>query len=146
MAIPTNLGSGGPTLQSIQDGNVHDYQGVVAVPSLSHLASATSLLVPLDVVVDHGASGDLTLVAAQGAGKIIHVLTGVIVAGGDVSIAFWSNAAGTKIAGPYPLTANSGFSLPFAPIGHFRTQGNQALVLNLSASQPVGGHLVCVVE
>ena len=146
MTIPTNPGTGGPDLQSVVDGSSEHYQSVIAAASLKYVATPSGLLSPTDIVVNLSASGDGTLLAAQGAGKIIHVLSGVIMAGGAVNITFFSNAAGTSLTGAFPLVANVGFALPFCPVGHFRTLDNQALVLNLSASEQVSGHLVCAVE
>ena len=146
MTIPTNPGTGGPDLQSAVDGSSEHYQGVVTVPSLSYLSAPGVLISPTDVIVNASTSGDSVLLAAQGAGTVIHVISGLLISAGDVTVQFWSNAAGTALSGPLPLTANSGFNMPFCPVGHFRALDNQALVINLSASESVGGWLTCIVE
>ena len=145
MTIPTNPGTGGPDLQSAVDGTSEHYQGVGAIPRVGLLSIDSAIVVPTYLSVDVSAAGDNVLLAAQGGANRIYVLAGVLVASGDVSVQLYSNSAGTALTGPMLLAASTGFILPACSIGNVRTLGDQALVLNLSASVQVGGWLVCAI-
>lgn len=84
-------------------------------------------------------AGDATIVPAV-AGKRIKVVGYVLVAGGSVSVTWKSNA--TPLSGPLSLAANGGVSAHAAPPGFvLRTNRGEGLVLNLSGSVQVGGHI-----
>ena len=57
---------------------------------------------------------------------------------------FQSHVTPTDISGLAYEIANTGFTLPFCPVGWFQTIAGEALDLNLSAAKAVGGALVYV--
>lgn len=95
-------------------------------------------------VIAASSSGDNTLVAAAGAGVKIRVLAVAVVAAGDVDARFESGASGTALTGVMDLTTNSGFVLPFNPMGWFETADNTLLNLELSGATSVAGCLTYV--
>lgn len=97
------------------------------------------------LVIDHASSGDNTLVAAQGAGKKIRVLSYVLVSAGTVTARFESGAGGTALTGQMTTAVNSVISSGFNPYGHFETAANALLNLELSGAVSVDGHLTYVV-
>ena len=103
--------------------------GGVQVASPHYLAISVSTL------------GDNSLVAADPSNKI-RVLSYVITASGSVN-GKWRSGT-TDISGLLYMTADTGASVAFSPVGHFETAKNQALQLNLSAGTAVGGHLVYI--
>lgn len=103
----------------------------------------TTALTPKFAVIDAASSGDNTLVAAVAAKKI-RVLSLFLVAAGDVLARFESGAAGTALTGQMDLTANSGFTLPFNPVGWFETGSNTLLNLELDGAVSCDGCLVYV--
>lgn len=86
-------------------------------------------------------SGDNIIVAAV-ASKKIRVLNGFMIAAGDVD-AYFVDGANTAVCGDgtngMDLAANSGFSLPFSPVGWFETASGESLDLNLSGAVRVAG-------
>lgn len=107
------------------------------------LLSDTTALTPKFAVIDVASSGDNTLVAAVTAKKI-RVLAAVLVSAGTVTTRFEDGAGGTAMTGQMSLVANSGFTLPFNPLGWFETGSNTLLNLELSAAISVDGSLVYV--
>ena len=103
----------------------------------------TTALTPKFAVIDAATSGDNTLIAAV-AGKKIRVLAGLLVAAGTVTVRFESGAAGTALTGQMSLVANTGFQIPFVPVGNFETAVTTLLNLELSAAISVDGWLVYV--
>ena len=95
-------------------------------------------------VIDDASSGDNTLVAAAGSGVKIRVLQVFLVAAGDVVARFESGAGGTALTGQMDLTTNSGFTLPFSPVGWFETADNALLNLELDGAVSVDGCLAYV--
>lgn len=90
--------------------------------------------------IDHAASGSNTVLAAQGAGNRIYVVSYVLIADAAVT-AEWRTAA-TGISGAMSLAANGGVSAigqPSSPL--LRTAANEALNLNLGGAVGVRGHL-----
>ena len=86
-------------------------------------------------------SGDNTIVAAV-SGKKLRVLNGFMIAAGDVDAYFVDGANTAKVGdgtNGMDLAANSGFTLPFSPVGWFETGSGQSLDLNLSAAVRVAG-------
>lgn len=102
-------------------------------------------LTPARAIIDAAASGDNTLVAAQGAGNAIRVHQLFLIAAGTVNVRFESGAGGTALTGQMNLVANTGFVLPFSPVPWFVTSDNALLNLELSAAVSVDGALVYTV-
>ena len=96
-------------------------------------------VVPKYAKIDVASAGDNTIVAAV-TGKKIRVLQYALVVAAETTV-IWKSGT-TAITGDMTFAANGGISTPFSPIGLFETAAGEALVLNLSASNPVSGHLV----
>lgn len=100
-------------------------------------------LTPKFAVIDAATSGDNTLISAV-ASKKIRVLAVFLIAAGTVTARFESGAGGTALTGQMNLIANTGFVLPFSPVGWFETAVNTLLNLELSGAVSVDGSLVYV--
>jgi len=91
------------------------------------------------------ASGDNTVVAAGGTNRLIEVLQYTFITDTDVTVRWKSGS--NNISGPMPVSASGGIVSVAAPAiaGDFgvllRTNANEALVLNLSTTATVGGHI-----
>lgn len=116
---------------------------VAAQLSTSAIMSGTTALTPKFAIIDAATSGDNTLVSAV-VGAKVRVLACFMVAAGAVNARFESGAAGTALTGQMNLTTNSGFVLPFNPVGWFETAANTLLNLELSGAVSVDGSLVYV--
>lgn len=158
-----NAGSGGSTFASDDISSVHHPRvknewgadgtatdvsaaapmPVQAVLDTAAIAAAGTLLTPKFSVIDAATSGDNTLVAAV-TSKKIRVLALYLVAAGTVNVRFESGAGGTALSGQMNLVANTGFALPFNPVGWFETAVTTLLNLELSAAISVDGSLVYV--
>lgn len=107
------------------------------------LQDGTTALTPKFAAIDAATLGDNTLVAAV-TGKKIRVVSAFLVAAGTVNARFESGAAGTALTGQMNLVANTGFVLPFNPVGWFETASATLLNLELSAAVSVDGSLTYV--
>ncbi len=81
-------------------------------------------------------SGSTQIVAAQGAGIKITVLSVHVMSSGSVYVRFTSSGSSGNVnkSGFYPVGANGGFVLPYNPHGWFRTNANEHLCLGLGAA------------
>jgi hypothetical protein len=109
----------------------------------SSIRTGGTAATPKFAIIDAATSGDNTLVAAV-ASKKIRVLSLMLVAAGTVTVRFESGASGTALSGQMNLVANSGFTLPFNPLGWFETAVNTLLNLELSGAVSVDGMLTYV--
>lgn len=109
----------------------------------STIYNGTTALTPKFAIIDAATSGDNTLLAAV-ASKKIRVLSLFMVSAGTVNARFESGAGGTALSGQMNLIANSGFVLPYNPVGWFETASNTLLNLELSAAISVDGSFVYV--
>lgn len=116
---------------------------IAAALQTDALMNGLTALTPKFAIIDAATSGDNTLVAAV-ASKKIRVIGGFLVAAGTVNTRFESGASGTALTGQSNLVANTGFVLPFNPVGWFETASNTLLNLELSAAISVDGCLVYV--
>ena len=114
-----------------------------AIASTAAIADTAGDLTPKSAVIDTATSGDTTLVAAV-SGKKIRVLSCFLMAAGTVNVRFESGTGGTALTGQMNLVANTGFVLPFNPIGWFETAASTLLNLELSAAISVDGSLTYV--
>ena len=119
------------------------FQYVISALSTSEMRAAGTSLTPKFAIIDAATSGDNTLVASVSSKKI-RVLSAFLVAAGAVNARFESGAAGTALTGQMNLTTNSGFTLPFNPLGWFETAATTLLNLELSAAVSVDGCLTYV--
>jgi len=104
-------------------------------------------LVVAFAAINASTAGDNSVVSADATRKI-KVLSYVIVSAGTANVT-WKSGASTSLSGAMPLVANTGVaSAAGTPAGGWllETAVNQALVLNLSASVPVTGHLSYFLE
>jgi hypothetical protein len=120
-------------------------QYVIAHAETSSIYQNGTARTPTFAVIDAATSGDNTLVAAAGAGNKIRVHALYLVAAGTVNARFESGASGTALSGQMNLVANTGFVLPFNPVGWFETAANTLLNLELSAAVSVDGSMVYTV-
>jgi len=120
-------------------------QYVIAHEETSSIYQNGTARTPVFVALDVATSGDNTLVAAAGAGNKIRVHQLLLVSAGTVNARFESGAGGTALTGQMNLVANTGFVLPFSPIGWFETAANTLLNLELSAAVSVDGVLAYTV-
>lgn len=98
---------------------------------------------PKFAVIDAATSGDNTLVAAVNPKKL-RVLAAFLVSAGTVNVRFESGAGGTALTGQMNLVANTGFVLPYNPVGWFETASNTLLNLELSGAVSVDGSLTYI--
>jgi hypothetical protein len=138
------------------DNNIGNVDIASAIPAGTNLIGAvsaklatdaimdgTTALTPKFAIIDAATSGDNTLVAAV-TSKKIRVLAAFMVSSGTVNARFESGAGGTALTGQMNLVANSGFVLPFNPVGWFETAVTTLLNLELSGAVSVDGSLVYV--
>lgn len=107
----------------------------------STIYNGTTAITPKFAVLDAASSGDNTLIAAV-ASKKVRVLSLFLVSAGAVNVRFESGAGGTALTGQMNLVANTGFVLPYNPLGWFETASNTLLNLELSAAISVDGSIV----
>lgn len=112
---------------------------VSAALALDKLMNGLTAITPAYGVIDAATSGNNTLLSAQGASNKIRVHSCFLIAAGTVTARFESGADGTALTGQMNLVANSGFVLPFNPVGWFETAANTLLNLELSAAVSVDG-------
>ena len=129
-ALPAGTNLLGRVSASLETGTI--YQG-------------TTAKTPVFASIDVASSGDNTIVTAQGASNKIRVHQLFLVSAGTVTARFESGAGGTALTGQMSLVANTGFVLPFSPIGWFETAANTLLNLELSAAVSVDGSLAYTV-
>lgn len=96
---------------------------------------------PNYAVISGATNGNNTLVAAI-TSRRIRVLSLFLMSAGTVTLTFQSAAAGTALSGAIALTAQSGFTLPYNPVGWFQTVAGELLNMALGAGVQVSGVLV----
>lgn len=94
--------------------------------------------------ISTAASGATTLVAAQGAGLKIKVVSYAVVASGAVTVQFTGTG---NLTGAMSLAANGGLVVAGQPSAHlFETAANALLAIVLGGAVQVSGHLAYFVE
>lgn len=135
------------TLASDSTGQVALAAGTALVGKISGsdetstIYSGTTALTPGMATISVSATGTLVALVSS---KQIRVLALSLMSNGTVNVKFQSHASPTDITGLYYLIANTGFVLPYNPLGWFQTIAGEALDINLSASIAVGGCLTYV--
>lgn len=145
MSITTNLGSGGPTLQSSVDGSSEHYQGTKSLSGMDGFIFAGAIITPTYVRLSLSSQGMDTVLLGT-AGKRIYVMGGAMTGDKISSVAFRSD--NIDITGKFSFDVGTSIALGFIPTGLFRTEvGEDLKVFVTAASTPVniGGHLVCAV-
>lgn len=92
---------------------------------------------PTTAVINESTSGDRTIVSAPGSGKFIRVIGFFYKTGGAVELT-WKSGSTAK-TGAMPDGDGGGLNSVYCPEGWFDCGDNEALVLNLSAAEQVGG-------
>jgi hypothetical protein len=100
----------------------------------------TTALTPKWSTITASTSGADTQVVAV-TSKKIRVVALALTSNGTVNVKFQSHVTPTDITGLFYEIANTGFVLPYNPMGWFQTVAGEALDINLSASVAVGGVL-----
>ena len=90
-------------------------------------------------------SGNNTLVAAQGAGKKIRVISISVIAAGDVDFRLEDGAGGTALTGVMSLAANGGFAWGYNPAGWTEGTANTLLNMELGGAVQVSGCITYIV-
>jgi hypothetical protein len=108
---------------------------------MNNLTAVTPVFASLSVA----SNGNNTVVAAAGASNKIRVHQAFLVATSAVTVQWQSGASGTNLTGAASLAANSGYVLPFSPIGWFETAANTLLNLSLGGAVQVSGSIVYTV-
>ncbi len=116
---------------------------IKATTSTDGLTQGTTVVSVNFADIDVAASGDNTLIAAV-AGKKARILSLLLVASAAVNARFEDGAAGAALSGQMNLTTNSGFVLPYNPLGWFETTANTLLNLELSGATSVDGLLTYI--
>jgi len=110
-----------------------------------YYTSENASKVVLRGAISTSASGNTTILAAQGASANTLVMGVYLMSAGTVNVTFTDGAGGTALTGAIPLIANTGFVLPISPHGWMLGSANTALVLNLDAAVQVSGVYVYTV-
>lgn len=97
--------------------------------------------VPLFAVIDTGALGDQTLIAAV-ANKSIRLLALKMMSAAAVLVQFKSNPGGNVLSGAFSLPINGDLTMPFSPVGWLQTAVGHSLEMNLSLGIAIDGVLV----
>jgi hypothetical protein len=104
------------------------------------ILSGTTVRVVNYLATDVAASGSTQLIAPQGAGNMIRILSMFAMASGTLIAKLLSTGSAgtiTNLSGYIPLTANGGYVLPHNPHGWFQTKINEGF--NIAVNTPVGG-------
>lgn len=104
----------------------------------------STALTPKFKAITASSSGATTIVALVAAKKI-RVVSWSLVCNAAVNVKWQSHVTPTDLTGLYYFAANGGISVPFSPVGYFETIAGEALDINLSGAQAVGG-VLCYVE
>lgn len=116
---------------------------VVAYDGTDAIYSGTTALTPKFAVISTSASGASQVVAAVAA-KHIRVLSGFVVASAATNIKFQSHVTPTDVTGLMNIALSGGIVFPYNPLGNFQTILGEALDINLSAANAVGGAITYV--
>ncbi len=121
------MADGRDHVSAVVDGSAIDVAGAGLTPKFANIATA--------------GSGDTTIVSAV-TGKKIRVISAFLIAAGDVDV-YFVDGNNTAFCGDgtngLDLTANSGFTLDYNPVGWFETGSGFSLDINLSGAVRVAG-------
>lgn len=125
---------------ALRDLGIVTIDGAVSAES-STIYVGTTAATPKFATISTSSSGATEIVAAV-TDKKIRVIAAALMANGTVNVK-WQSAATDKTGLAY-LVVNTGYVLPFNPVGWFQTAVSEALNINLSGAQAVGGQLVYI--
>lgn len=100
-------------------------------------------LTPKFAIITASSSGATTIVPLV-TSKKIRVLQMVLTSNGTVNVKWQSHVTPTDKTGLFYEVANTGYTMPFSPVGWFETVAGEALDINLSGAVAVGGVLAYV--
>lgn len=109
----------------------------------SSMTVAGANVTPKYATIAASTSGNNTIVAAV-TSKKIRVVAAQLTSNGTVNAKWQSGAGGTDVTGLAYLVANTGYVLPYNPVGWFETASNTLLNLNLSGAVAVGGSITYI--
>lgn len=109
----------------------------------NQMVTSGTVVTPKFVAIAASSSGNNTILAAV-SGKKIRVLAVAVMSNGTVNAKFQDGAGGTDKTGLFYMVANTGFVLPYNPVGWFEGTATTLLNLNLSAAIAVGGVLTYI--
>jgi len=123
-------------------------------PDISAVYAGTTALTPKFANIDTASSGDNQLVAAVASKKIVVLAMQLVLAKSATAVgAYLRDDSGSPVnlyggTGKIPLdpAGLAGHTLPFCPVGWFKTTAGEGLQLNLDAAQRVVGVLVYAEE
>jgi len=159
----TNAGAGGSTFASDDiggthhprvkvewgaDGSANDTAVAAPMPvqatvESNQMTAGGTVVTPKYAVIAASSSGNNTIVAAV-TSKKVRILAVQMISNGTVNAKWQSGAGGTDLTGLAYLVANTGYVLPYNPVGWFETASNTLMNLNLSAAIAVGGSIVYI--
>ena len=125
---------------ALRDLGIVTIDGAVSAES-STIYVGTTAATPKFASISASSIGNTEVVAAVSSKKIRPVAA-FLMANGTVHVK-WQSAANDKTGLIY-LVANTGLVIPFNQVGWFETNAGEALNINLSANQAVGGQLVYI--
>lgn len=126
-----------------QQGNVNTYD------NSGQILSGSTLHTVQYTFGDFGSSGSANqVVAPQGSGNRVRVLSVMLMASGPVNVRWQSTgSAGSvnNVSGRLYLPASGGFVLPHNPHGWFQTNTNEGLNISLDSATSVGINITWIV-
>ena len=111
---------------------------------MSAISGASDFGSPLFSPVTASNTGATTIVTGVN-GRKLRVMAANVIASNVVNVK-WQTQSGADLTGLAYLTSNGGYILPYNPIGWFETVISDALIINLSGSIPVGGHITYILS
>lgn len=139
-SLPAGTNNIGDVDVLTQPARVATTDNIGVAQQTNQLMDGTTSLIPLFAVIDESSSGNNTLVAAVPTKKI-RVLALFLVVTDAIVVRFEDGASGTALSGQMSLANNSGFVLPYNPLGWFETGVNTLLNMELDDSKQVSGTL-----
>lgn len=119
---------------------------VAAAHATDIMTSLQGDLTPKFANISAATSGDNTIVSGV-ASKKIRVVSCFMIAAGSVNV-YFVDGGNTNLAGDatnkIALTTNSGFVLPYNPVGWFEATSGDSLDINLSGNIAVVGSLTYI--
>lgn len=116
---------------------------IAASNETATIYSGATALTPTFATIVASSSGATTLVSLVSSKKI-RVLALYLTSNGTVNVKFQSHVTPTDLTGLAYLVANTGFVLPYNPVGWFQSISGEALDINLSGNIAVGGALAYI--
>lgn len=143
MSEGRTLGLVPPKPSQASDGSALVTLAGPAYDATDAIFSGATSLTPKFALISTSANGASQVVAAV-ASRHIRVLSGFLVASAATNVKFQSHVTPTDVTGLMNFALNGGAVLPYNPLGNFQTIAGEALDINLSAANAVGGAITYV--